>query len=68
MIKNWNLQRILYLAGGIAFILIAIKDQTWWFGIFGIYFAAMAVFRFGCAAGNCEVNFDNKEKPSQTKP
>lgn len=67
MLRNWDLRRILYLVGGIAFIVVAVKDQAWWFALFGIYFAAMSVFRFGCAAGNCEVPFEGKEPSQKTK-
>ncbi len=48
-----NLRRIVYVIGGIAFIMMAIKDQQWWIGLFGLYFIAMAVFKFGCASDNC---------------
>lgn len=61
-----NIRRIVYLLGGLAFIFIAIKDQVWWIGIFGLYFLAMSIFKFGCAAGNCGVDFEqhNGEKQS----
>ncbi len=65
MLKNWDIRRTLYLIGGIAFTIIAIKDQTWWMIIFGVYFASMAIFRFGCASGNCEVPL--KKEDSKTK-
>ena len=60
--KNWDTRRFLYLLGGIFFIAIAVKDQMWWIALFGIYYISMAIFRFGCAAGNCEVNFDKEKK------
>ncbi len=63
-LKNWNFRRILYLIGGLSFIMIAVKDQVWWISIFGLYFVSMAVFRFGCASGNCEVNFEDKKENS----
>ncbi len=53
LLKYWK--RGLYLIGGLGFIGIAIKDQTWWIGLFGLYFCAMAIFGFGCASGNCEI-------------
>lgn len=62
ILKNWDVRRILYLLGGIFFIITAIKDQTWWIAIFGVYFMSMAIFRFGCAAGNCEVPLTKKEE------
>lgn len=48
-----QLRRGVYLLGGLAFVALAIKDQQWWIGLFGLYFMAMAIFKFGCAAGNC---------------
>ena len=65
ILKNWDIRRIFYLLGGLFFIFTAIKDQIWWIAIFGIYFMSMAIFRFGCAAGNCEVPFDQKPKEQQ---
>ncbi len=62
VLKNWDIRRIFYLLGGIFFIITAIKDLIWWIAIFGIYFMAMAIFRFGCAAGNCEVPLTKKEE------
>lgn len=65
MLKNWTLSRAVYLTGGIALIAIAVNDRVWWLGLFGIYFAAMAVFRYGCAAGKCEIPSDkNGEFPN----
>ncbi len=61
LFKNWDLRRILYLAGGIFFVLIAINDRAWWMIAFGLYFMSMAIFRFGCASGNCEVPFVKDE-------
>lgn len=61
LIKNWNFRRILYLGAGIFFVLLAINDRAWWMIPFGLYFVAMSIFRFGCAAGNCEMPI-NEEK------
>lgn len=55
-LKNWGFRRILYLAIGIWMILQSVYDGAWFFSIFGIYFASMAIFKFGCAAGNCGTN------------
>lgn len=62
ILKKWNIRRISYLLGGIFFIITAIKDQILWIAIFGIYFISMAVFRFGCAAGNCKLPLTQKEE------
>ena len=60
-LSNWNFRRIIYLIGGIFFVLVAINDRTWWMIPFGLYFIAMALFRFGCAAGNCNVPFSEED-------
>ncbi len=67
MLKNWNISRLLYLAGGILFAVIAVKDGVWWMAIFGLYFVAMSVFRSGCASGNCSIHQvkPNAENDSQ---
>ncbi|WP_297985328.1 hypothetical protein [uncultured Chryseobacterium sp.] len=54
-------RRWIYLLGGIFFIVLAIKDQTWWLIPFGSYFAAMSIFKFGCASGNCELPLQKNE-------
>lgn len=56
ILLSWNSRRIAYLVGGVVFMIIAIKDQSWWMLIPGAYFAAMAVFGFGCASGNCNTD------------
>ena len=53
LLTDWTLQRILFLILG-GFILIqSILDRQWFGIIFGIYFASMGLFAFGCATGNC---------------
>jgi hypothetical protein len=37
------------------FVLIAVNDRVWWMIPFGVYFAVIAIFKFGCAAGACEI-------------
>lgn len=61
LLKNWNLRRVLYLIGGIFFVLVAVNDRSWWMIPFGLYFIAMSVFRFGCASGNCEVPLSKED-------
>ena len=51
--KNWNIKRFIYLLMGIFFVFASIKDQFWLMTILGIYVLSMAIFGFGCAAGNC---------------
>ncbi len=53
ILKGWNIQRGIYLLmGGIITYQSAINSE--WVGvILGSYFASMAIFRIGCAGGNC---------------
>lgn len=55
LLQNWNLSRLLYLAAGLFFVLIAVNDRVWLMIPFGLYFMAMAVFKLGCASGACEI-------------
>ena len=55
LLQTWTLSRFLYLAAGIFFVLIAANDRVWIMIPFGLYFMAMAIFKFGCAAGACQV-------------
>jgi hypothetical protein len=53
ILTGWSFGRVLYLLLGI-YVIIATAMDGHWFGILiGAYFAAMGLFRFGCAAGNC---------------
>lgn len=62
MFKTWTLSRFLYLAAGIFFVLIAANDRVWFMIPFGLYFMAMAFFKFGCAGGACHVPAKNEKK------
>ena len=61
IIKNWTLSRFLYLAAGLFFVLVAVNDRVWLMVPFGMYFMAMAIFKFGCAAGNCTIPMEEKK-------
>ncbi len=64
ILTGWNLQRIILLLIGMGFIIYAIIAGTWT-GIFlGTYFAAMGVFRMGCAAGSCYGGACGDNEPS----
>ena len=53
LLTNWTFIRVFYLVAGI-FVIIQSFISRQWFGIaFGGYFAAMGLFAFGCASGNC---------------
>jgi hypothetical protein len=53
ILTGWTIPRAFYLLiGSIIFIQSIVQAE--WLGIaFGGYFAAMGLFGFGCAAGNC---------------
>lgn len=51
--NGWNLTRVIYVLIGAALAYQSAAEKQW-FGIFiGGYFAAMGLFAFGCAGGNC---------------
>jgi hypothetical protein len=55
ILTNWTITRAFYLIAGLFVIIQSAMGQQW-FGIaFGGYFAAMGLFAFGCASGNCVV-------------
>jgi len=53
ILTGWNVQRIFYLIAGGGMIAISVSDRQWFGVVFGLYFAAMGLFAFGCASGNC---------------
>jgi len=53
ILSNWTFTRVLYLGIGIAIIVQSVVNQQYFGAIFGGYFAAMGLFAFGCASGNC---------------
>jgi hypothetical protein len=53
ILTNWTFTRALYLVVGITVIVQSVLSQQWFGAIFGGYFAAMGLFAFGCASGNC---------------
>ncbi len=53
ILTNWTFTRALYLIMGIAVIVQSVMSQQLFGVAFGGYFAAMGLFAFGCAAGNC---------------
>lgn len=53
MLTGWTLSRVLYTAGGLLIIINSLVDRQWFGIVFGVYFASMGIFAFGCAAGNC---------------
>lgn len=53
LLKNWTLTRAIYLVLGSFIIIQSLMNDQWIGAAFGGYFAAMGLFAFGCAAGNC---------------
>lgn len=53
ILTNWTFARALFLVVGITVIVQSVLSQQWFGAIFGGYFAAMGLFAFGCASGNC---------------
>jgi len=53
ILTGWTFTRVLYVTMGGLFIAQSTYSQQWFGIIFGAYFAAMGLFAFGCAAGNC---------------
>lgn len=53
ILSGWTFTRVLYLIIGSFIIIQSVIDKQWFSVAFGGYFAAMGLFAFGCAAGNC---------------
>jgi hypothetical protein len=51
--NNWNFKRIMYLGLGIVVIVQSYLSNQWLGVAMGSYLAAMGLFAFGCASGNC---------------
>lgn len=57
ILYGWTFMRVFYLLIGLTIIVESITSKQWPGLAFGGYFAAMGLFRFGCAAGNCYTGF-----------
>jgi len=53
ILTGWSFRRALYLILGVTVVVQGIIDREWIWLLPGLYFAAMGVFAFGCASGNC---------------
>ena len=53
ILTNWTFTRAFYLIVGIFVVIQSFMGQQWLGIAFGGYFAAMGLFAFGCASGNC---------------
>lgn len=56
ILTGWTFKRVLYIVMGGYLIVQSVMDKQWVFILFGAYFAAMGLFAFGCASGNCYGN------------
>lgn len=50
---KWTFRRVLYMAMGSYLIIQSVMDKQYFGVLLGSYFAAMGLFSFGCASGNC---------------
>ncbi|MBL0309617.1 MAG: hypothetical protein IPP77_08065 [Bacteroidetes bacterium] len=55
ILNGWNLTRVIYVLMGLLLIIYSVMEQQWFGLVVGGYFAAMGIFSFGCAAGQCDV-------------
>ena len=53
IMTGWTIPRGFYLVIGMIIFVQSIVQQEWLGITFGGYFAAMGLFGFGCAGGNC---------------
>jgi hypothetical protein len=53
VLTNWTFKRALYVAMGSYLIIQSIVGKQYFGVLLGSYFAAMGLFSFGCASGNC---------------
>jgi hypothetical protein len=64
ILTGWTVKRVLYLGIGVFLLVQSVMDGQGFGILFGGYFAAMGLFAFGCASGNCAGN-DCSAKSSQ---
>jgi len=53
ILTGWTFMRAFYLLIGAFIVIQSILEHQWVGLLFGGYFAAMGLFAFGCASGNC---------------
>lgn len=63
--SGWNFIRATYLLLGIIIVAQSIMSRQWLPALFGVYFASMGLFNYGCAAGTCTIPYKNKDKKSE---
>lgn len=55
IISGWSVIRAIYVLAGLGIVVQGVMDKQWFVTVFGIYFASMGIFNFGCAGGACYV-------------
>ncbi len=55
IVTGWTFTRWFYLGIGTLVMVMAGIERDWTLALPGLYFASMAIFSFGCAAGHCAV-------------
>jgi hypothetical protein len=53
ILTRWTFARVLYLGLGLVVLIDGLATSQWISVVIGGYWAAMGLFAFGCAAGNC---------------
>jgi hypothetical protein len=67
ILTGWTVTRVIYLVIGSFLIVQSAMEKQWPGVVFGGYFAAMGLFAFGCAAGNCFGGYCSAETSSELK-
>ncbi|HJW27890.1 MAG TPA: hypothetical protein VJ508_01440 [Saprospiraceae bacterium] len=62
---GWTWMRVIYLLLGLAITIQSAADHEWVILFFGLYFTAMGVFGFGCAAGVCMPEYPKRPVENQ---
>jgi len=65
---GWNFQRVFFFAIGTLVVVQSLMSKHFLEASLGFYFAAMGLFGFGCAAGNCSTNNTNSKQINYDKP
>jgi hypothetical protein len=67
ILNNWTVSRFFYFAIGLFITISSVISQEWLGLVFGLYFASMGLFAFGCAAGQCYSPQQNSKKSFTAK-
>ena len=64
---GWNFQRIFFFAIGTLVVVQSLMSKHYLEASLGLYFAAMGLFGFGCAAGNCSAGPEQSKDVNSNK-